>query len=103
MEHGEKSKTHYFAGCNTAGGDSKNGGSGASTDSITKRVVDQGAEAAIGWTTTVSAGSHTNWLKRYNNALADGKSVSQAINAANSYIYLPGSGVKMLNTLEMEI
>lgn len=83
-----------FAGCNTAGGDSKNGGSGASTDSITKRVVDQGAEAAIGWTTTVSAGSHTNWLKRYNNALADGKSVSQAINAANSYIYLPGSGVK---------
>lgn len=83
-----------FAGCNTAGGDDKNGGSGSTSDSITKRVVDQGADAAVGWTTTVSAGSHTNWLKRYNNFLADGKTVSQAINDANSYIYLPGSGVK---------
>ena len=56
--------------------------------------MDQGADAAVGWTTTVSAGSHTNWLKRYNNSLAGGKTVSQAINDANSYIYLPGSGVK---------
>ena len=83
-----------FAGCNTAGGGDKNGGSGSTSDNITKRVVDQGADAAVGWTTTVSAGSHTNWLKRYNNSLAGGKTVSQAINDANSYIYLPGSGVK---------
>ncbi len=84
-----------FAGCNTAGGDSKkNGGGGSSTDCITKRAVDQGADVAVGWTTTVSAGSHTNWLRRYNNALAEGYTVSGAINKANSYIYLPGSGVK---------
>lgn len=82
-----------FAGCNTAGGN-KNGGSTSTNNNIVKRAVDRGADVAVGWTTTVSAGSHTNWLKRYNNALADGKSVSQAINAANSYIYLPGSGVK---------
>ena len=62
-----------FAGCNTAGGGDKNGGSGSTSDNITKRVVDQGADAAVGWTTTVSAGSHTNWLKRYNNSLAGGK------------------------------
>lgn len=85
-----------FAGCNTAGGDSKSkdSGTGTSTDSITKRAVEQGADVAVGWTTTVSAGSHTNWLKRYNNALADGYTVSKAIDKANSYIYLPGSGVK---------
>lgn len=65
--------------------------------------MDQGADAAVGWTTTVSAGSHTNWLKRYNNSLAGGKTVSQAINDANSYIYLPGSGVKNANTMAMAI
>lgn len=81
-----------FAGCNTAGGN-KDGGS-TSTSSITERAVDQGAGVAVGWTSTVSAGSHTNWLARYNNALANGQSVSQAITTANSYIYLPGSGVK---------
>ncbi len=83
-----------FAGCNTAGGDDKTGGSGSSTDSITKRAVDRGADVAVGWTSKVSAGSHTNWLKRYNDALANGKSVSQAISSANSYIYVPNSGVK---------
>jgi len=82
-----------FAGCNTAGGD-KQKGSTASTSSITERAVEQGATVAVGWTSTVGADSHTNWLKRYNNALANGQSVSQAITTANSYIYLPGSGVK---------
>lgn len=81
-----------FAGCNTAGGDKE--GSSTSTSSITERAVDQGAGVAVGWTTTVSAGSHTNWLKRYNDALAAGQTVSQAIATANSYIYVPGSGVK---------
>lgn len=83
-----------FAGCNTAGGDKDKEGTSSSTSSITERAVDQGAGVAVGWTSTVSAGSHTNWLKRYNDALADGKTVAQAISTANSYIYLPGSGVK---------
>lgn len=82
-----------FAGCNTAGGN-KDGSSSSSDSNITKRAVDRGADAAVGWTTTVSAGSHTNWLKRYNDALAEGETLSQAISHANSYIYLPGSGVK---------
>lgn len=83
-----------FAGCNTAGENDKNGSSGSDESNITMRAVERGADAAVGWTTTVSAGSHTNWLKRYNDALADGKTVSEAIDKANSYIYLPGSGVK---------
>lgn len=81
-----------FAGCNTAGGTDKNGT--VYTSSITKRAANFNAGAAVGWTEEVSAGSHSNWLRRYNNALADGKSVSVAIEIANSYIYLPGSGVK---------
>ena len=73
-----------FAACNTAKGSSN----------ISKRAVNKGAKVAVGWTTSVSAGSHKNWLRRYNTALGSGKTVAQAINSANSYTYLPGSGVK---------
>lgn len=83
-----------FAGCSTAGGNNKDGTVNSNDTNITKRAVEQGASVAVGWTTSVSAGSHTNWLKRYNDALANGSSVAQAISKANSYIYLPGSGVK---------
>jgi len=73
-----------FAGCETALG-AKN---------ITKSAVEYGAETAVGWTDTVYGGSHSNWLCRYNNRLAEGDTVEEAVDFANSFIYLPGSGVK---------
>lgn len=83
-------KKHYpsvklvtFGGCKTAAG----------TSNMTYNAVACGAQTAVGWSTTVYVGSHSNWLCRYNNALADGYTVTDAAHAANSYIYLPGSGV----------
>lgn len=83
-------KKHYpsvklvtFGGCKTAEG----------TNNLTYNAVACGAQTAVGWSTTVYPGSHSNWLCRYNNALAEGYTVTDAANAANSYIYLPGSGV----------
>jgi len=69
-----------FAGCNTAKG----------SDNITKDVVENGAGAAIGWTESVSAGSHSNWLERFVDELAAGSTVARAKQYADSFTYLDG-------------
>ena len=66
-----------LAACNTASG----------TNNITRYAKDQGADAAVGWTTTVEASSHTKWLARYNDKLATGSTVYAAISYANSFSY----------------
>lgn len=84
-----------LAGCNTAlSGGTTEDGVVIPDRNITRRAWLQGAGAAVGWSSPVAADSHTNWLKRYNDALAAGKTVGEAIDKANSYIYFPNSGVK---------
>lgn len=68
-----------YAGCETASNNYNN---------ITCNSTSKGAECAVGWTTTVAAGSHSNWLERYNDKLASGYSVISAIGYANSFTYL---------------
>ncbi len=70
-------KLSVFAACNTANG----------TDTITKRAYEEGSDAAIGWTVKVDASSHSQWLARFTNELANGKSVSEAAQYANGYTY----------------
>lgn len=68
-----------FAGCETAKGSSN----------ISSYVVNKGAKISIGWTTSVNAGSHTNWLKRFNNKIKDkSTTVANAKRSADGYIYL---------------
>ena len=70
-----------FAGCETAAG----------SENITKYIVDRGAKISIGWTTSVSAGSHTNWLKRFNDKIKDkSTTVAGAASSASFAIYLDG-------------
>lgn len=68
-----------YAGCETASDNYNN---------ITYLSASKGAKCAVGWTTTVAAGSHSNWLERYNDKLASGESVNSAISYANSFTYL---------------
>lgn len=68
-----------FAGCNTA----TNG-----DDNIVAKAHNAGATTTIGWTKSIGAGSHTNWLKRYNDYLNKGYTVEQAMSHADSYTYL---------------
>ncbi|MDD2377434.1 MAG: hypothetical protein PHD10_02055 [Bacilli bacterium] len=68
-----------FAGCETAKGSSN----------ISSYVVNQGAKSSIGWTTSVNSGSHTNWLKRFNDKIKDKTTtVSAAKSSADGHIYL---------------
>lgn len=66
-----------LAACETASG----------SNNITKGAANQGADAAVGWTTTVGASSHSQWLARYNDKLATGSTVYGAISYANSFNY----------------
>lgn len=72
-------KLATFAGCLTA---SNNG------NNIAANAVYYGAKASVGWSSSVNAGSHSNWLARYNDKLATGATVSEAAIYANSFIYL---------------
>lgn len=68
-----------FAGCETAKGSSN----------ISSYVVNKGAKISIGWTTSVNANSHTNWLKRFNNKIKDkSTTVANAKSAADGNLYL---------------
>ncbi|WP_113675828.1 hypothetical protein [Vallitalea guaymasensis] len=67
-----------FAGCKTAYGN----------DNITKSAHDEGAEVTLGWTKKVAAGSHSNWLERYNDYLGKGYTVKESIDHADNYMYL---------------
>lgn len=68
-----------FAGCNTA----TNG-----DDNIVAAAHNAGATTTIGWTESIGSGSHSNWLKRYNDYLNKGYTVSKAISHADSFSYL---------------
>jgi Uncharacterized protein conserved in bacteria len=73
-----------FAGCETAKG----------TNNISRYVVDRGAKTSIGWTVSIGAGSHTNWLKRFNDKLKTNNSTIQAAAThASGYTYVD-NGVK---------
>lgn len=73
-----------FAGCKTAEGSSN----------ITKYMVDRGAKTSIGWKVSIGAGSHTNWLKRFNDKLKTNSStIQEAASYADGYNYVD-NGVK---------
>ena len=73
-----------FAACQTASGSSN----------ITKYAADQGAKSSIGWVPSIGAGSHTNWLKRFNGQIkTKTKTVAQSASSASGWIYLD-NGVK---------
>lgn len=68
-----------WGGCQTADG----------TNNAAKLVIDQGVKSSIGWVKNVSQGSHTNWLKRFNNKIKDkSTTVSAAKTSADNHIYL---------------
>lgn len=74
-----------FAGCET--------GKGAM--SLASLACMLGAKVSIGWQATVGDNSQRKWLKRFNNALADGKSVEKALEYADAYsFYSSNSAVK---------
>ena len=57
-------------------------------DNITANAVSYGADTAVGWSSEVYPGSHSNWLARYNDKLATGSTVLQAVTYANSFTYM---------------
>lgn len=76
-QHGMDCDLVSFVGCSTAKG----------SDNLTKRSVDQGANTAVGFDSTIYSrtSSGEKWLRAYNDKLADGKSVNDAINYATEY------------------
>ena len=74
---GGKVKLMVFAGCETAKG----------TNNITKRTKDYGALATIGWTILVGDESMYQWSNKFNNCIALGYTIQNAINYANSFNY----------------
>lgn len=68
-----------FAACLTASNNDNN---------ITAKAVGYGADTAVGWSSSINAGSHSNWLARYNDKLATGSTVLEAVTYANSFTYL---------------
>lgn len=68
-----------FAACLTASNNDSN---------ITANAVNYGADTAVGWSSEINDGSHSNWLARYNDKLATGSTVLQAVTYANSFTYL---------------
>lgn len=68
-----------FAACLTASNNDNN---------ITARAVSYGAKTAVGWSSSINSGSHSNWLARYNDKLATGSTVLEAVTYANSFTYL---------------
>lgn len=65
-----------FVGCSTAEG----------RDNLASRAVDQGATTAVGFTESIHSrnSSGPDWLRKYNDCLANGHSVRKAINYATS-------------------
>lgn len=68
-----------FAACLTASNNDSN---------LAARAVNYGADTSVGWSSSVAAGSHSNWLARYNDKLATGSTVLEAVSYANSFTYL---------------
>ena len=72
-----KVKLYIFAGCETAQG----------TFNISNEVYESGAKATIGFTTEVEVDSQYQWLNRFNNCIALGYTIQNALNYANSFNY----------------
>lgn len=68
-----------FAACLTASNNDSN---------LAARAVSYGADTSVGWSSSIAAGSHSNWLARYNDKLATGSTVLEAVTYANSFTYL---------------
>ncbi|MBO4838306.1 MAG: hypothetical protein J5493_02925 [Lachnospiraceae bacterium] len=73
-----------FAACKTASG----------TDNLASNAHNYGAIASVGWTASVVSTTHSTWLNRFNDYVTSSHSVQAAVNYANSFTYLPLSGVK---------
>ncbi len=78
-------KLVIFCACNTAG----NGAS--DTTSITGRVVDAGAQTAIGWYDQIYSISTPDWLDNFHDKLSEGVNPLVAVNYANGEYYLMSS------------
>lgn len=76
-----KVKLMVFGGCNTA----------STNTNIAQYAVDQGATTSIGWTDFLNVNSFKNWSKRFNNKLAEGSTVLEAAQYANSFSYMSNS------------
>lgn len=76
-----KTKLITFAGCNTATEDTN----------LPSVAVDEGVDAAIGWTKKVGSGSHTKWLEHFNDYLNKGYTVEAAKEHADSKFYWDGN------------
>ncbi len=74
---GGKVKLMIFSGCDTAKG----------TSNIAKRTKDYGAVATIGWTVKLGLESSYQWSLKFNNCIALGYTIQNAINYANSFNY----------------
>lgn len=66
-----------YAGCQTA----------SRSSNITKATNDAGAKAALGWTTSVGASSHTQWLSTFWQEMVKGKYIGVAMMTADSKTY----------------
>lgn len=74
-----------MAACNSAG---ENDDESYDLESITARLAYNGAEMTVGWRTLYNAFSGVNWSQRYNQKLGEGYTPSEAIEYANSFIYI---------------
>lgn len=72
-----KVKLIIFDGCETA----------KESPNCAQIVVSKGCKAAIGWTTTVGFNCMYEWKNKFNNYLATGNSISNALRIANSFNY----------------
>ncbi|MCL2047375.1 MAG: fibronectin type III domain-containing protein [Defluviitaleaceae bacterium] len=69
-----------FAACQTAGDD----GNG---ENLLTRAISQGATTVVGFKNSSSTVAFTQWLRRYTNYLAIGRTVREAVDYANGFTY----------------
>lgn len=72
-----KVKLVIFDGCETA----------KESSNCAQIVVNNGCKAAIGWTTSIGFDCMYEWKNKFNNYLATGNSISNALKIANSFNY----------------
>lgn len=71
-----------YASCEGAGSNGYN-----NANSVARKTAQRGADVVIAWRSTINSESTGQWTKRYNDALASGYTVIQAMDYANSYSY----------------
>lgn len=75
-----------FAACNTAGENNV-----LDTNSITYQAAVEGMEAVVGFRDVINIASLESWSERFNQKLADGYGVYDAVTYANTFTYLYGN------------